>query len=145
VHQAAFAAVHGRKSVGDAASQHLLRSRLSLEPQLPLARLGGQLAGVLPDTLLGGAVVQSLGRYPSLELTYTEPVAAVLFAAAFLGERLSAWTLAGGWSPTTTLDRIDSTYGYAPVAVAPLATGAIATWGNQGASQTTVKASVFTP
>jgi len=26
------------------------------------ARLGGQLAGVLPDTLLGGAVVQSLGR-----------------------------------------------------------------------------------
>jgi len=29
-------------------------------------------------------------------LTYTEPVAAVLFAAAFLGEPLSAWTLAGG-------------------------------------------------
>ena len=29
-------------------------------------------------------------------LTYTEPVAAVLFAAAFLGESLSGWTLAGG-------------------------------------------------
>jgi len=29
-------------------------------------------------------------------LTYTEPVAAVLFAAAFLGEQLSVWTLAGG-------------------------------------------------
>jgi drug/metabolite transporter (DMT)-like permease len=29
-------------------------------------------------------------------LTYTEPVAAVLFAAAFLGEKLTAWTLAGG-------------------------------------------------
>jgi len=29
-------------------------------------------------------------------LTYTEPVAAVLFAAAFLGETLTAWTLAGG-------------------------------------------------
>jgi len=29
-------------------------------------------------------------------LTYTEPVAAVLFAAAFLGEKLTAWTLVGG-------------------------------------------------
>ena len=29
-------------------------------------------------------------------LTYTEPVAAVLFAAAFLGEKLTVWTLAGG-------------------------------------------------
>ena len=29
-------------------------------------------------------------------LTYTEPVAAVLFAAAFLGEPLSAWTIVGG-------------------------------------------------
>ncbi len=29
-------------------------------------------------------------------LTYAEPVAAVLFAAAFLGEPLSVWTLAGG-------------------------------------------------
>ncbi len=29
-------------------------------------------------------------------LTYTEPVAAVLFASAFLGEALTAWTLAGG-------------------------------------------------
>jgi drug/metabolite transporter (DMT)-like permease len=29
-------------------------------------------------------------------LTYTEPVAAVLFAAAFLGEQLSMWTLVGG-------------------------------------------------
>ena len=29
-------------------------------------------------------------------LTYAEPVAAVLFAAAFLGEGLSGWTLAGG-------------------------------------------------
>ena len=29
-------------------------------------------------------------------LTYTEPVAAVLFAAAFLGEALTGWTIAGG-------------------------------------------------
>ena len=29
-------------------------------------------------------------------LTYTEPASAVLFAAAFLGEPLTAWTLAGG-------------------------------------------------
>lgn len=29
-------------------------------------------------------------------LTYTEPVAAVLFAAAFLGEKLTVWTIVGG-------------------------------------------------
>ena len=49
------------------------------------------LAGVI---FLGG--LRAARTDHAAVLTYTEPVAAVLFAAAFLGEALTAWTLAGG-------------------------------------------------
>jgi drug/metabolite transporter (DMT)-like permease len=54
----------------------------------------------LVQTALAGAIflggLRQVRTDHAAVLTYTEPVAAVLFAAAFLGEGLSGWTLVGG-------------------------------------------------
>jgi drug/metabolite transporter (DMT)-like permease len=68
-------------------------------PSTPRAYAALVALGVIHTALTGIVFLAALRRLRTDHvaiLTYTEPVAAVLFAAAFLGERLSAWTLAGG-------------------------------------------------
>jgi hypothetical protein len=55
----------------------------------------------------------------------------------------SSWTVSGGWSTTTQLDRLDDQYGYTPISVAPLGTGAVATWVNTNGAQAQIEASVY--
>ena len=68
-------------------------------PSTPLA-YGALIALGLVHTAFTGVIflgaLRRLRTDHAAILTYTEPVAAVLFAAAFLGEPLSGWTLAGG-------------------------------------------------
>ena len=55
----------------------------------------------------------------------------------------ATWTAAGGWSSATVLDQLAQQYGYTPISVAPLGTGAVATWVNADANRAKVEASVF--
>jgi hypothetical protein len=54
----------------------------------------------------------------------------------------STWTAAGGWSAATTLDLLSEPYGYTPTSVAPLGTGAIATWANADTIRATIRSSI---
>jgi drug/metabolite transporter (DMT)-like permease len=68
-------------------------------PSSPRAYAALVALGIVHTALTGIVFLAALRRLRTDHaaiLTYTEPVAAVLFAAAFLGERLSAWTLGGG-------------------------------------------------
>jgi hypothetical protein len=56
------------------------------------------------------------------------------------------WTPGGGWStPTTTLDTLDTQYGYTSTAAASLGSGAIAARTNATSTQSRISVSVFTP
>jgi hypothetical protein len=55
------------------------------------------------------------------------------------------WTPTAGCSTQTTLDTINTQYGYTSAAAAPLGSGAIAAWANATTTQSHITISVFTP
>ena len=91
--------VHGRKRA-PAAVRGWCCTRAAEAPTTPGAVCARSLTLGLVHTALAGIIflggLRRVRTDHAAILTYAEPVSAVVFAAAFLGEPLTAWTAIGG-------------------------------------------------